>query len=493
MPGVLIRTGATSGPAAPGRSPASTFFVIGQAERGPTDAPVKVESMAEFVRVFGSSTTYSTLYDSLRTFFEEGGSRAYVLRIVGDAAATGTLSTALQDRGPTPGPTLSVRAVSAGAWSSRVSLEVMDGSTAGTFRLRVKLDGEVIEDYANLKSPADAVTQVNDSARSSAYIRLTDAGSTATAPANNPAVTSADVTLSAGSDDRATIVTADYVAGLDLFTEGLGDGAVAIPGMGSAVHEALIEHANVYNRIALLSSERGTDKATLLAQAGALDAQRAGLFAPWIRVPVDGGGTKVVSPEPYIAAVRARAHDMTGPWRAAAGEIAKARWVSAPDQTWSVADTNELDDGKVNAIVNVAAAVRNYGWRSLAADATNWRFLSSADLINRVTVMAKALLEPYVYAPIDDRGHLLSAIAGTLEGIVKPLADLGALFAYIEQDATGANVERDPGYKVVVDANLNPVPSLANNQVFAQLGLRPAGTAAMIYLDITKASVTAAL
>lgn len=493
MPGVVIRTGATSGPSAPGRSPASTFFVIGQAERGPTDAPVRVSSMAEFVRLFGGPTPYSTLYDALRAFFEEGGSRAYVLRIVGPDAAVGSLSTPLQDRAATPAPTLSVSAVSAGAWSSRVSVRVLDGSVAGSFRLQVLLDGTVVEDFANLRSPEEAVQVVNTSARASGYIRLTNAGSATVAPDNNPAVTDNPLSLSAGADDRADIVAADYTDGLELFVEGFGDGCVAIPGMGSAAHEALVEHANRYNRIALLASERGSDKATLLAQAAALDAPRAGLFAPWVRVPDGSGGTKVISPEPYIAAARARAHDVTGPWRAAAGEIAKARWVTAPDQVFSTGDVSDLENGKVNAIVTVAAAVRNYGWSSLSNDPANWRYLSSADLVNRVVVLAKALLEPYVFAPIDDRGHLLTAIAGTLEGIVKPLADQGGLFALVEEDASGNLTERDPGYKVVVDGALNPRASLANNEVFAQLGLRPAPTAALVYLDVTKASVTAAL
>lgn len=494
MPGVVIRTGATSGPAAPGRSPASTFFVIGQAERGPVDAPVRVNSMAEFARSFGGSTAYSTLYDSLRTFFEEGGSRAQVLRVVGEDADAGALASPLQDRHATvPVATLAVAASSPGAWSSRVSVKVLDGATTGTFRLQVLLDGAVAEDFANLHSPEEAVSVVNTSNRASAYVRLTNSGSATAAPLNNPAVTANPVTLTAGDDDRAAIVTADYTAGLEKFVEGLGDGCVAIPGLGSAVHDALIAHADAYNRISLLSSERSSDTAMLTSQAAAVDAARSGLFAPWIKVPDGNGGSKVISPEPYIAAVRARAHDVTGPWRAAAGEISKARWVIAPDQTFSAAAAADLDAGKVNAIVTIAAAVRNYGWRSLSDDVSNWRFLSSADLVNRIVVLSRILLEPYVFAPIDDKGHLLSAIAGTLEGIVKPIADLGGLFSYMEEDASGNSVERDPGYKIVVDGALNPRASLANDEVFAQLGLRPAPTAALVYLDVTKASVTAAL
>jgi hypothetical protein len=493
MPGVVITTGAVSGPTAPGRAPASTFFVVGQAERGPVDRAVRIGSMAEFARIFGAATAFSTLHDSLATFFQEGGSRAYVTRVVGDTATTGALTTPLQDRATSPVATLSVAASSAGAWSSRVSIKVLDGATTGTFRVQVLLDDVVVEDYGGLRSPAEAVARINTSAAASNYIRLTNLASASTVPTNNPAVVDEAVSLTAGDDKRSTIVAADYIAALDLFTDGYGDGAVAIPGLGDAVHDALIAHADTFNRIALLSSARSTDKATLLSTAGALDAPRAGLFAPWIVVPDGSGGSKAISPEAYVAACRARAHDATGPWRAAAGEIAKARWVLAPDQVFTATDAADLDAGKVNVIVSVAAAVRNYGWRSLSEDTANWRFLSSADLINRVVTQARALMEPYVFSAIDDKGHLLAAIAGTLEGLVKPIADLGGLFGWVDTDAAGNPVVRDPGYKVVVDSSINSRSSLADNQVFAQLGLRPSPTAALVYLTVTKASVTAAL
>jgi len=493
MPGVVIRTGATSGPAASGHSPSGTFFVVGQAERGPTAEAARVSSMAEFIRLFGVSTSYSTLYDSLRTFFEEGGSRAYVLRVVGPAATTGALAAPLQDRAVSPAATLGVAATSAGAWSSRVSVKVLDGSAANSFRIQVMLDGDVVEDYANLSSPAQAVSVVNAGPRASAYIRLTDSASASVAPTNNPKVTASPVVLAAGTDDRAAVNATVLGAALDKFPAGLGDGAVAIPGMGASVHAALIAHAEALNRIALLCEASNATVSSLLSTAAGLDSPRAALFAPWIRVPDAYGSVKTISPEPYIAACRARAHDMTGPWRAGAGEISKARFVVAPDQTYTPAQALSLDDGKVNAIVSIASSVRNYGWRSLSEDPANWYFLSSADLVNRVVVLATLLLEPYVFSPIDDRGHLLSAIAGTLEGIVKPIADLGGLFAFVEEDATGNLTELDPGYKVVVDQALNPRASMAANQVFAQLGLRPSPSAALVYLDVTKAAVTASL
>lgn len=494
MPGVDIKVGAVSGSTSPGRSPAGTYFTVGQAERGPTDKAVVLNSFSEFARVFGGPTAYSSLYDSVRTFFEEGGSRAIVRRVVGSAATAGTLSTPLQDKSATPVNTLAVAAVSPGSWSSRVSVLPLAGQTADTFRLQVLVDGRIAEDYNSLRSPQDAVAIINESGRASDYVRLTDLASETVAPDNNPKPLTSAVALTAGTDDRASIDVDDYVAALDAFPAGMGDGAVAIPGLGSTVHEALLAHAAEYNRIALLSSERATEVGTLLSQAAALDAPRGGLFAPWIRIPdASGVGGKVISPEPYVAAARARAVNMSGPWRAAAGDISRANWVLAPDETYTPAESNALDEGKVNAIVTRAGAVRNYGWRSLAVDQVAWQFLSSADLVNRVVVLAQAQLEQYVFAPIDDRGHLLSAMRATLEGIVKPIKDLDGLYPYGTTDDAGTYTELDPGYKVVVDGSLNPRESLASNVIYAHLGLRPAPTAAMVYLTVTKAGVTAPL
>jgi phage tail sheath protein FI len=493
MPGVSITTGAVSGPTAPGRAPASTYFVVGQAERGPADRVVTVTSFAEFARIFGGSTPYASLWPDVRTFFEEGGTRAAVARVLGPDATTGALSTALQDRNTTPGPTLTVAAASPGAWSSEVSVRILDGGTDATFRLQVLVGGKVVEDYANLRSPADAVSRINDGVSPSSRIRVANAGSTATAPDNNPAATPSPVTLTAGSDDRAALAAADYIEALDRFDDGMGDGAVGIPGLGSAVHDALVAHADAYNRIAILTSERAADKGELLGQAANLDAPRAGLFAPWIRVPDGNGGTRVVSPEGYVAAARARAHESAGPWRAGAGELSKARYVLSPDETFRPSDSDDLDTGKVNVIRTVAASTRVYGWRSCSADPANWKMLGAADVVNRVVTAARQVLEPYVFQPIDAKGHMLAAMAGTLEGVVKPMADAGGLFAGVSEDAQGNPVELDPGYRVVTGSELNDRTSLAADEVRAQLAIRPAPSAALVLLTVNKASVTAAL
>lgn len=487
MPGLSVTTGAVSGPSAPNRAPASTYFAIGLTERGPTDKAVEVGSLAEFVREFGARATFGFLYDDVATFFQEGGTRALLARVVGPAATTGTLAAALQDGAATPDDTLTVSAANAGAWSSRVSVQVLAGASAALFRLQVRLDGTLVEDYPNLTSPQDAISQVN---AASPYIRLADAGSATAAPGNNPAPTGAPAALTAGNDDRASVTASHYTAALDRFAEDDGDGAVAIPGIGTSVHAALVTHAATYNRIALLAHARNTDKATLLATAAALDSPRAGLFAPWIRVPDGAGGTRAISPEGYVAGCRARAHESIGPWLAAAGENAKARYVTAPDQVFTAADAEDLDQGKVSVIRTIARSTRLYGWRSLSNDAKNWRFLTGADVINRIVTLIRERGETFVFGTIDDAGRLLSRMAGTLTGIVDPIAKAGGLFA-IRDQRTGEVTS--PPYVVETGPSINPLAVLAEDRVNAQVGVRVAPTAASVSIQVTKAAVTAAL
>jgi hypothetical protein len=491
MPGVSVITGAVAGPSAPTIAPASTYFAVGLAERGATDKPVLVRSFAEFTANFGDSTTYSALYEDIKMFFQEGGTQAWCLRVVGGAATTGTLTGGLKDKTvSTPPTTLTVSARNPGAWSSRIKVQPLAGATADTFRLRIFLTDAsgtdvLMKDYTNLHSPAEAVSRLaNDP-----YIVLTNAGSASTAPTNNPVALSSPVALGAGTDDRASVVAANYVTALDLFEMGLGDGAVSIPGMGSAVHAGLIAHADANNRIAILVEARDADKGTLIDTASTLDAKRAGLFAPWVLVPDAFGGSKTISPEGYVAAARARAQ-VTGPWQAAAGQNSVARYVVGPDQSFTPADAQDLDDGKVNVIRTISNTTRLYGWRSLSADTDNWAMLTGADVVNRVVTMAYQQLEPYLFGIIDAKGHLLAKIAGTLEGIVMPMADAGGLFARIADD--GETV-LDPGYRVNVGSDLNPVESLAQNLVLAELGIRVSATAAIVQLTVTKAAVTAAL
>lgn len=483
MPGVTVTTSTRSGPVGGGAPNSGQYFAVGICERGDTAKAVLVRSMTEFERLFGTRQSYGSLYDDVRTFFEEGGSRAWIARVVGPAASIGTLS--LVDRSGGAGlATLRVDAQNAGAWATGLTVEVRDGTTPNTFRLLFAL-GALVEDYNNLTDPAAAVQQVN---ATSALVRLAALANATAAPGNNPMVV-APSALVGGTDDRASVTDAMRVAALARFTPDLGDGAVAIPGStGATVWTGLDAAAKAGRRVAILAGARGDTVSGLTTAAATMNTEYAGLFAPWILVPDGAGGQRAVSPEGYVAACRARAHEEGGPFRAPGGELAKAAYVVGVDQAFSRAEGDALDLGRVNAIRVIASTIRLYGWRSLSQDEANYSMLTGRDALNRLVVEGEKRLEQFVFRPIDSRGQLLSAIAGELIGMVQPYSGSGL---YERRDADGAVL--DPGYRVQADSELNPLEQLARNEVRARVSVRVAPTGALITLNIVKAGVTAAI
>lgn len=478
MPGVIVRTATRSGPVNPSVPASGRYFVVGQFDRGRTDVAQLVRSLAELEVLYGGRVAYGSAYDDLRMFFEEGGTEAYVIRVVGPAATKGTLT--VNNGAGSPAPALRVDALSAGAWSAGVKVTVAVGTLADTFKVIV--DGPLESDtetYDNLATAADAVGAL---ARSR-YVRGVDLGAGVPAPM-------AATALSAGSDDRASITASTMGDALAKFGKEYGAGAVAIPGYTSAlVGEKLMAHAKEFRRLALMAAAQGASDADYLTAADArigLDGEYGGIFGPWVSIPMGGGRTKLVSPEGYVAAVRARAHLSEGPWRAPAGELAIARFVVGVERELTRAQGDTLDEGHVSAIRTIAGTTRLYGWRSLSSDVDNYALLVGRDVLNTVAYAAEERLEPYVFRTIDGKGQLLASVASTLVGILDPMRAAGGLY---ERTVDGQQV--DPGYSVDVGPTVNTDAVLAANKVAAVVALRVSPVGTLIDLTIVKAGLTA--
>ncbi|MDX1643442.1 MAG: hypothetical protein R3244_03685, partial [Thermoanaerobaculia bacterium] len=65
----------------------STALFVGTARRGPTDELGFVTSFREFINLFGEDYPDSFLEDAAFLFFQNGGLRLYVSRVVGAGAA----------------------------------------------------------------------------------------------------------------------------------------------------------------------------------------------------------------------------------------------------------------------------------------------------------------------------------------------------------------------------------------------------------------------
>lgn len=471
--GVQVVSAVRSGPSGSVTAESGRYFVTAVTERGRADEAVEIRSYAQLTDEYGPATAYATAHDNLSTFFAEGGGVAYVARVVGPTATVGTVN--LMDGAATPAAAVRIDASGAGAWSNRLDVTVTV-PTAGLLTVAVTLDDVEVERYTSVTSNVDLAGRL----RTSRYVRAT--ALTATMPAAQT------VAVSAGADDRAAVTGANHVTALTLFDDAFGDGAVACPGQpSSAVGVGIVAHCVTHNRIGLLSPANGAALAQAVTAAAALSSEYAGMFWPWVLIADGVGGSRAVSPEGYVAAVRARAHTEVGPARPPAGEISTARTligtVTAVDETAG----NQADAARVSAIRIIARRPRLYGWRSLSTDDANWSLLSHRDTMNRLTVDAETRLEQFVGRPITSLE--LGRVAAELKAMIQPFVVTDQLYPLYDD----AGEQIDPGYLIEAGPSVNTAAVSATNTIRADLYVRIAPAGTLIQLRIVKVAVTATL
>ncbi|HEV2761531.1 MAG TPA: hypothetical protein VGV38_00955, partial [Pyrinomonadaceae bacterium] len=163
------------------------FFVVGTGIWGPVNQATSVTGQTDFANQFGGLSPNSRLADAVYAFFEQGGSRAHVVRVVGAAAAVATLT--LNDRAGVPLATLRVDAkYPSSVVDVRVTVEA--GTEPNSVRLRfrsVKLNRDETFDNVRLtftqqeldvinagKSPLTSIQFINNT---STLVKLTDLAS----------------------------------------------------------------------------------------------------------------------------------------------------------------------------------------------------------------------------------------------------------------------------------------------------------------------------
>jgi phage tail sheath protein FI len=118
-PGVYIEERPSGVHAIAGVSTSVTAFV-GAAAQGVADKPIRIFSVADFVRTFGSSIDEDhPLGYAVAHFFANGGSQAVIVRVLGAGAAPATIT--LQSAEGTPKNVLVLTASGKGAWANRVA------------------------------------------------------------------------------------------------------------------------------------------------------------------------------------------------------------------------------------------------------------------------------------------------------------------------------------------------------------------------------------
>src|SRR5688500_1008385 len=64
------------------RAPTAIAAFVGRTLRGPVNRPVAISSFADYQAIFGGRWQPSTLSYAVEQYFENGGSSAYIVRII---------------------------------------------------------------------------------------------------------------------------------------------------------------------------------------------------------------------------------------------------------------------------------------------------------------------------------------------------------------------------------------------------------------------------
>jgi hypothetical protein len=392
--------------------------------------------------------------------------------------------------------TTAVMSVAATATTTGVAVIV----SAPTYTLGVYQSGVLVAQSGPLQSPTDAVNWAATTAPWSFPVVIANQGSVTPTPKNNPAT--GTFYLSGGLDDLADVVEAQWTAALTAFNTGLAaglPGQVSAPGHTTAVGwGALIAHAAAYNRYALCDDTDSATAANVVANAQTAQAQATiatspygAMFGPWVQIPgvaqsfVGGSPAapmRTIPPCGLVAALCARNDQVNDANNAPAGSNGQSVYATGVSQTYVPTDLATVNAGCVSIIRVINGVVTLYGNVSLSTD-PNWTVFANGRMRMQITDDLGQIGQQFVFGEIDGQGHFLASFAGAISGKMQQYWQRGSIFGPTVNDA----------FVVNVGSAVNTPVTEAQGEVIGQVGVRFSPSANIVWIPISKYSITAPL
>lgn len=290
----------------------------------------------------------------------------------------------------------------------------------------------------------------------------------------------------------ATASEADAIAALAKFDKALGPGQVSLPGLfTTTAHTALLDHAALTNRVAILDGNpTGTaaQQQTLATALKALaNARYGGLWAPAAIVPGVAGGTVRQVPFSAIqAGLIGRSDAIYTANVPAAGSNGVSNFATDLAVRYTDAEYASLNQGGVNCAKLVYGVVQSYGYRTVVdptGPANAWLNFSNARLNMEITSGAGNVAERYVFSQLDGRRQKISQFGAELRALLLPYFAEGALHGETPDEAFDVNV----------GAQVNTPQTIANGELHAVLQVRMSPFAEWVVIEIVKVATTEAL
>ena len=497
--------------------PTSTVAILGEAERGPI-TPRLVTSYKEYQCWFGDVfDSNKFLPYAVNGFFENGGKRGFICRLVGDGATTAEAAFG----------EFRVRAAGPGGWGARVFAKIepsttknMDGNSAG-FRLRLAYwaGAEPFDPFIpenETKSPKPSVIEDFDNlvvdetlpdyyGKRLPFIDLdkgdTNQGaesSTLGILVRNPGVPpgtrpgdGAQI-LGGGADDSHSLGVDDYeglVASGRLVEQGLAAlerdpyrdvALVYAPSVSTDIAKAVVSHCEKMRfRFAVIDSEKGQSSATALNPRNAVtDSSYAGFYYPWI-ITSDPrtGARKMVPPGGHVLGVYARTDTERGVFKAPANEIVRGALALEYEINDQMQD--DLNPKGVNVLRSFPGrGIRVWGARTITSNGL-WKYVS----IRRLFIfLERSIYEGtqwVVFEPNDDR--LWARVIDTIRLFLTTQWRLGALFGRTEQEA----------FFITCDRTTMSQDDILNGRLVCEIGIAPVRPAEFVIFRISQKAAEA--
>lgn len=423
----------------------STAAFVGVADKGPIPGttlptgraaqPLLVTSLTDYTRQFGSFRRDSFLTYAVRSFYENGGRRLYVVRVapVDVGLARYPISSPPLSPPAGPGLVLPIVAANEGLWGNNIWIatsDSSDGNTTSNFKLLVmygktqaEAQANVVETYDNVTFRSSVLTNpippnyvrtlVNSR---SEYIAFPVGGEITVRPGN-----SAPVQLTGGSD--GTSANVDFIGvpatnstltgtGLHALDKVTDVNLIAIPGRGniatinagmgycknqrplqdcfyiadvgsiSNAESARLDGAQPDDVIRVSGSPSAKEFA-VAGQGGTPPDKAAGdygaIYYPWVLAadPLGSGSNPriLLPPSGFLAGIYARTDNSRGVFKAPAGTEAGVSGALAVATAVSDTEQDQLNPIMVNVIRTVpGSGIVVWGARTIGSDA-EWRYI----------------------------------------------------------------------------------------------------------------------
>ncbi len=435
----------------------ATLGIIGQALKGPEVATI-VTSFPEYERMFGGLDVNSENGYAVKGFFDNGGRRCAVVRVIGSggAAATAAVDTNKWD----------VNAVSKGTWANGLKVDLADNpdiADTDIMDITVKDSSDNVLEFfeaVSLDTTNDAnlptyITNVINGV--SEYIEFV----IGVGGGNGP--TAEEVTLAAGSNGTA-LVDADITAKLtqgsspyDSIRENLL--FIAPDFVNDVVIGALIDYADARKDAfvpfgAPLNTATAANAVTFLRTTLNKNSTRGAYYWPFVQIyDTVRRAKRIMTPAGHIAGVYARTDSDRNVGKAPAGitdgairgitGIARSAVNFEPivpgDGT---ADT--LYPARVNPLVSdPSTGMAVWGARTISLD-PEWRYIQASRLFMFVE---KSVYNALFWVVFENNGPALW---------VKSRAQINGFLGNLFADGYFAGTTPEEAYFVIADSSNNP-------------------------------------